>query len=117
MNYRFYYPDWNSRENICEDYPEIKEITKEPIFGMEFQTNHQKDQTFYSKITKSAHPYLPVLVIYSIPNRDLGHHSKGGADSIDEYLEFIQGFCDSLGDKSPIVIYSLIVFPIWKTWE
>ena len=26
-------------------------------------------------------------------------------DSIDEYLEFIQGFCDSLGDKSPIVIY------------
>ena len=31
MNYRFYYPDWNSRKDICEDYPEIKEITREPI--------------------------------------------------------------------------------------
>ena len=26
-------------------------------------------------------------------------------DSDDEYLEFIQEFCNSLGDKSPIVIY------------
>ena len=26
-------------------------------------------------------------------------------DNVDEYLEFIQEFCNSLGDKSPIVIY------------
>ena len=32
MNYSFYYPEWNSRENICKDYPEIKEITREPRF-------------------------------------------------------------------------------------
>ena len=26
MNYRFYYPQWNSRKDVCKDYPEIKEI-------------------------------------------------------------------------------------------
>ena len=35
----------------------------------------------------------------------MGHHSKGGADSDDEYLRFIQEFCNAIGDKSPIVIY------------
>ena len=69
------------------------------------QKNHKKDQELNTKITQTAHPYLPTLVIYSIPNRDLGAHSKGGAESDDEYLEFIQEFCNSLGDKSPIVIY------------
>ena len=80
MNYRFYYPDWNSRKDICEDYPEIKEITREPIpFGMVLSKRTiRKTKKFHTKIIKNAHPYLPVLVIYSIPNRDLGHHSKGG---------------------------------------
>ena len=31
MNYKFFYPDWNSREDVCRKYPEIKQITKEPI--------------------------------------------------------------------------------------
>ena len=93
MNYRFYYPDWNSREDVCEDYPEIKEITKEPIafwYGVGHKRNIRKTKSSIKRLLKRSHPYLPVLVIYSIPHRDLGHHSKGGADSDDEYLEFIQ---------------------------
>ena len=30
MNYRFYYPEWNNRKEVCKEYPQIKEITREP---------------------------------------------------------------------------------------
>ena len=108
MNYRFYYPDWNSRKEVCKEHPQIKELTKEPIafwYGVGPKRTTRKTKKSIQRLLKRADPCLPVLVIYSIPYRDLGHHSKGGADSDDEYLEFIQEFCNSLGDKSPIVIY------------
>ena len=108
MNYRFYYPDWNSRKDVCEKHPLIKEITKQPIsfwYGVGPKRTIRKTKKSIQRLLKRAHPCLPTLVIYSIPNRDLGHHSKGGADSDDEYLRFIQEFCNAIGDKSPIVIY------------
>jgi len=108
MNYRFYYPEWNNRKEVCKEYPQIKEITREPTsfwYGVGPKRTIRKTKKSIERLLKRADPYLPVLVIYSIPYRDLGHHSKGGADSDDEYLEFIQGFCDALGDRSPIVIY------------
>ena len=108
MNYRFYYPDWNSRKDVCERHPLIKEITKQPIsfwYGVGPKRTIRKTKKSIQRLLKRAHPCLPTLVIYSIPNRDLGHHSKGGADSDDEYLRFIQEFCNAIGDKSPIVIY------------
>ena len=52
MNYRFYYPDWNSRKDVCEDYPEIKQITKEPIafwYGVGPKRNIRK----YKRNTKT----------------------------------------------------------------
>ena len=108
MNYRFYYPEWNSRKEVCKKYPQIKEITREPTafwYGVGPKRTIRKTKKSIQRLLKRADPYLPVLVVYSIPYRDLGHHSKGGADSDDEYLEFIQEFCDALGDRSPIVIY------------
>ena len=83
MNYRFYYPDWNSRKDICEDYPEIKEITREPIafwYGVGPKRNIRKTKKSIQRLLKRAHPYLPVLVIYSIPNRDLGQALSQGAE-------------------------------------
>jgi len=108
MNYRFYYPEWNNRKEVCKEHPQIREITKEPIafwYGVGPKRTIRKTKNSIKRLLNRADPYLPVLVIYSIPYRDLGHHSKGGADSDDEYLEFIQEFCDALGDRSPIVIY------------
>ena len=108
MNYRFYYPEWNNRKEVCKEHPQIREITKEPIafwYGVGPKRTIRKTKKSIQRLLKRTDPYLPVLVIYSIPYRDLGHHSKGGADSDDEYLEFIQEFCDALGDRSPIVIY------------
>ena len=108
MNYRFYYPEWNNRKEVCKDYPQIKEITREPTsfwYGVGPKRTIRKTKKSIQRLLKRADPYLPILVVYSIPYRDLGHHSKGGAGSDKEYLEFIREFCDALGDRSPIVIY------------
>jgi endoglucanase len=108
MNYRFYYPEWNNRKEVCKEHPQIREITKEPIafwYGVGPKRTIRKTKNSIKRLLNRADPYLPILVVYSIPYRDLGHHSKGGANSDDEYLEFIQEFCDALGDRSPIVIY------------
>ena len=108
MNYRFYYPKWNNRKEVCKEHPQIREITKEPIafwYGVGPKRTIRKTKNSIKRLLKRADPYLPILVVYSIPYRDLGHHSKGGANSDDEYLEFIQEFCDALGDRSRIVIY------------
>ena len=108
MNYRFYYPEWNNRKEVCKDYPQIKEITREPTsfwYGVGPKRTIRKTKKSIQRLLKRADPYLPILVIYSIPHRDLGHHSKGGTESDKEYLQFIRGFCDAIGDRSPIVIY------------
>tara|TARA_B100001964_G_scaffold62137_1_gene70732 strand:+ start:236 stop:1075 length:840 start_codon:yes stop_codon:yes gene_type:complete len=114
MNYRFYYPDWNSRKEVCKEYPQIKEVTQEPTafwYGVGPKRTTRKTKKSIQRLLKRADPYLPVLVVYSIPYRDLGHHSKGGAESDKEYLEFIREFCDALGDRSPIVIYEPDAIP------
>ena len=114
MNYRFYYPEWNSRKEVCKKYPQIKEITREPTsfwYGVGPKRTIRKTKKSIQRLLKRADPYLPILVIYSIPYRDLGHHSKGGAESDKEYLEFISEFCDAIGDRSPIVIYEPDAIP------
>jgi endoglucanase len=45
-----------------------------------------------------------ILVLYNIPNRDLGLYSKGGAETPKEYFEFVEEFAKGIGTASPIVI-------------
>ena len=81
MNYRFYYPEWNNRKEVCKEYPQIKEITREPTafwYGVGPKRTIRKTKKSIQRLLKRADPYLPILVVYSIPYRDLGHHSKGG---------------------------------------
>jgi len=52
-----------------------------------------------------------VFVLYSIPNRDLGHYSKGGHDSEQEYLEFCRKVANGIGDSSPILIFEPDALP------
>ena len=54
---------------------------------------------------------MPVLVIYNMPNRDIGQYSKGGAKTQDEYLQFIIDFTEGIGDNKPIVIYEPDAIP------
>jgi endoglucanase len=48
--------------------------------------------------------FTPVLVLYNLPLRDLGGHSKGGCKTPKEYFEFVEEFALGIGDSSPIVI-------------
>jgi endoglucanase len=47
---------------------------------------------------------VPVLVAYAIPQRDCGGASDGGAASTDEWLAWIRGMADGLGDARAIVV-------------
>lgn len=47
---------------------------------------------------------IPVIVLYNIPDRDLGHHSKGGAASSEDYLFFINEVVQGLGDESDTIV-------------
>jgi endoglucanase len=47
---------------------------------------------------------LPVIVLYNIPDRDLGGHSKGGAESAEAYREWIDEVDDILSDLPAIII-------------
>lgn len=48
--------------------------------------------------------HTPILVLYNIPHRDLGHHSRGGAKNGKEYLEFVDAFAEGIGNSRPIII-------------
>ncbi|MFD0557683.1 endoglucanase [Stackebrandtia endophytica] len=52
----------------------------------------------------AAEGKMPVVVAYNIYERDCWGHSGGGADTPDEYRQWIDAFSDSLGDAEAIVI-------------
>jgi len=63
------------------------------------------------RLLNRAHPNLPILVVYNIPNRDIGQYSKGGAKTRERYIDFIKRFSKGVGDKSPIIIYEPDALP------
>jgi len=47
---------------------------------------------------------VPVLVAYYLPFRDCAQYSAGGAQSVEEYLAWIDGFAAGIGDVTAVVI-------------
>ena len=47
---------------------------------------------------------VPILVLYNIPNRDLGSYSAGGTSDREEYLKFISAVAKGLGSKPALII-------------
>ncbi len=47
---------------------------------------------------------VPVLVAYYLPFRDCSQYSAGGAQSVEEYLAWIDGFAAGIGDERAVVI-------------
>ena len=61
--------------------------------------------------------YNPIIVIYSIPDRDFsGHYSKGGCHNSDEYLQFITIVANELSKGAdPIIILEPDALPaVWN---
>ena len=57
------------------------------------------------RLLRRTYPQLPVLVVYNMPNRDIGQYSKGGAKTRESYLNFLKSFADGIGKNKPILIY------------
>ena len=115
MEYPFWINDFDRVGNkYTKNYPLSKEIFKYPSsfwFGDNPKKPKKKMTESIQRLLKRAEPQLPVLVIYNIPNRDVGQHSKGGAKTRETYLEFIYNFAEGVGDKKPIIIYEPDALP------
>jgi len=114
MEYPFWVDDFNRIKNYQDKYPSALEIFKHPQ-SFWYGDNPKKPKKHMEKSIKRllnrAHPQLPILVIYNIPNRDVGQYSKGGAKTSESYLDFIERFARGVGDKSPIIIYEPDALP------
>lgn len=47
---------------------------------------------------------VPVLVAYNIPFRNCGQFSAGGATTVEEYEDWIDGFAAGIGDREVVVV-------------
>ena len=76
---KLYTQDWDYRKNNTDIYPELKSITSQPS-SFWFVDNPKKQIKRLSsrirRLCRSTHPYQPVIVLYSIPDRDVGETLK-----------------------------------------
>tara|TARA_B100001287_G_C22581768_1_gene481270 strand:- start:83 stop:928 length:846 start_codon:yes stop_codon:yes gene_type:complete len=115
MEYPFWINDFDRiGKKYNSKYPLASEIFKHPS-SFWYGDNPKKPKKHMEKsirrLLNRAHPQLPILVIYNIPNRDVGQYSKGGAKTKERYLDFIERFCRGVGEDSPIIIYEPDALP------
>ncbi len=114
MVYNFWINDFDRISNYRDKYPLALEIFKHPQ-SFWYGDNPKKPKKHMEKsiqrLLKRAHPQLPILVMYNIPNRDVGQYSKGGAKTKERYLDFVQRFAKGVGETSPIIIYEPDALP------
>lgn len=114
MEYPFWINDFDRIKNYRKDYPLAGKIFEQPQ-SFWYGDNPKKPKKHMEKsirrLLNRAHPQLPVLVIYNIPNRDVGQWSKGGAKTRENYIDFIHRFAKGVGEDSPIIIYEPDALP------
>ena len=71
MEYPFWVNDFNRISNYQDTYP--LEIKIPNLFGMEIIQRNQKTWKIYKDLNQNQ---LPILVMYNIPNRDVGNIQK-----------------------------------------
>lgn len=114
LDYPFWVNDFDRVKNFKKDFPQVSKIFDYPVsfwYGDRQGKYSCHIDEGLGRLMKRCGADLPVLVIYNIPNRDVGHHSKGGAHTRESYLDFLHAFCRGIGDKSPIVIYEPDAIP------
>ena len=114
MKTSLFYPDWDYRKDNTKQHPILRVITSQPTgfwFGSSPSRPIKRVQSRVHRLLKRAYPFQPVLVLYSIPNRDLGHYSRGGHQDESKYIEFIHEFTKGLGKYNPIVIFEPDAIP------
>ena len=92
MKYPFWVFDWNRVKDYQEQYPLTKEIFKYPLslwYGNRSAKPIKNLHKSLHRLFKRSGDKLPVMVVYNMPNRDIGQYSKGGAKTQEEYLQFL----------------------------
>jgi endoglucanase len=100
--------DFDRVRDYKEQYPLATKIFEKPVsFWYGERNGKEMEQIDYSlqRLLRRTAPQLPVLVVYNMPNRDIGQYSKGGAKTRESYLNFLQSFADGIGNSKPILIY------------
>ena len=110
MEYPFWINDFNRIKNYQDEYPLALEIFKQPQAFWYGDVGKPLTKSI-KRLLKRAEPTLPYFVLYNIPNRDIGQHSKGGAGNDDRYLEYVREFAEGIGENSPIIIYEPDALP------
>lgn len=114
MDYPFWINDFNRIPNYQDEYPLALEIFKHPQsfwYGDNPKKSKKHMEKSIRRLLNRAKPQLPILVIYNIPNRDVGQYSKGGAKTKERYLDFIRRFAEGVGEDEPIIIYEPDALP------
>ena len=47
---------------------------------------------------------VPVIVLYNIPFRDCAQYSAGGATSVEEYIDWIEGVAEGIGHRKAVIV-------------
>ncbi len=114
MDYPFYVNNFDRVQDHAQKYPLVRKIFEHPVAFWYGQRNGKPVKHLeksLARLFRRTLPALPVFVLYNLPNRDMGHYSKGGAGSAASYLEFVESFALGVGDLSPIVIFEPDALP------
>jgi endoglucanase len=114
MDYPFYVNNFDRVSDHRINYPSVAKIFKQPMafwYGERNGKPMDKIDKSLTRLFRRAEGTLPIFVIYNMPNRDMGHYSKGGADSKETYLDFITAFAKGIGDRNPIVVFEPDALP------
>ena len=108
LNYPFWVNDFDRVKDHKQTYPLASKIFEHPVsFWYGERNGKEMEKIDYSlqRLLRRTYPQLPVLVVYNMPNRDIGQYSKGGAKTRESYLNFLKSFADGIGKNKPILIY------------
>ena len=114
MDYPFYVNNFDRVQDHRIKHPSVACIFEQPMafwYGERNGKPMDKIDKSLARLFKRAGDKLPIFVIYNLPNRDMGHYSKGGSNSHTTYIEFITAFAKGIGDRKPIVIYEPDALP------
>lgn len=115
INYPFWVNDFDRVKDHRLTHPDVAKIFEQPVafwYGAKKNKNANKNlDKSLKRLLKRTLPGLPYFVLYNLPNRDLGHYSKGGASDATEYLLFLQEFCKGIKNHKPIIIYEPDALP------
>ena len=114
LEYPFWVNDFDRVRDHKQKYPLASKIFEYPTAFWYGERNGKEMKDLdksLKRLFKRTLPGLPILVVYNLPNRDIGQYSKGGAKTKESYLNFMQSFADGIGDLSPIVIFEPDALP------